>query len=47
MVQNMQIGVAKKTMEVAKNMIATGSDTDISDKVTGLSINEINKLRNS
>ncbi|WP_342226358.1 Rpn family recombination-promoting nuclease/putative transposase [Rickettsia endosymbiont of Urophora cardui] len=45
--KGMQIGEAKKTMEVANNMIAAGSDTDFIAKVTGLSIDEINKLKNS
>ncbi|KDO02115.1 Rpn family recombination-promoting nuclease/putative transposase [Rickettsia tamurae] len=45
--KGLQIGEAKKTMEVAKNMIAAGADTDFIAKVTGLSIDEINKLKNS
>lgn len=44
--QGMQIGEAKGKYEVAKNMLAAGSDSDFIAKVTGLSIDEINKLSN-
>ncbi|MCC8369716.1 MAG: Rpn family recombination-promoting nuclease/putative transposase, partial [Rickettsia endosymbiont of Oxypoda opaca] len=39
-------GEYNKSIEVAKNMLAAGSDYDFISKVTGLSITEINKLRN-
>ncbi len=42
--QGMQIGAAKRTMEVAKNMLAAGSDISFISKVTGLSIAELNQF---
>ncbi|MFP3012122.1 MAG: Rpn family recombination-promoting nuclease/putative transposase [Rickettsia sp.] len=42
--EGMQIGEAKRTMEVAKNMYNAGSDISFISKVTGLSISELNKL---
>jgi len=47
MVQGMQIGEAKRTIEVAKNMLNAGSDISFISKVTGLSISELNKLLKS
>ncbi|ARD87033.1 transposase (plasmid) [Rickettsia bellii] len=44
--KGMQIGEARGKYEVAKNMLAAGSDISFISKVTGLSISEINKLRN-
>ncbi|KJW03979.1 putative transposase [Rickettsia argasii T170-B] len=52
--EGMQIGEARgkvegeynKSIEIAKNILAAGSDYDFIAKVTGLSIDEINKLRN-
>jgi predicted transposase/invertase (TIGR01784 family) len=44
MVQGMQIGEAKRTIEVAKNMLNAGSDISFISKVTGLSISELNRL---
>jgi len=42
--EGMQIGEAKRTMEVAKNMLNAGSDLAFISKVTGLSISELNRL---
>ena len=44
--KGMQIGEAKGKYEVAKNMLAAGSDSDFISQVTGLSTIEINKLKN-
>ncbi|WP_342224786.1 Rpn family recombination-promoting nuclease/putative transposase [Rickettsia endosymbiont of Urophora cardui] len=43
--KGMQLGEAKGKYEVAKNMLAADSDPDFISKVTGLSITEINKLK--
>ncbi|MGX6960488.1 MAG: Rpn family recombination-promoting nuclease/putative transposase [Rickettsia endosymbiont of Pentastiridius leporinus] len=42
--EGMQIGEAKRTMEVAKNMLSAGSDISFISKVTELSIAELNEL---
>ncbi|MCC8419303.1 MAG: Rpn family recombination-promoting nuclease/putative transposase [Rickettsia endosymbiont of Glossina mortisans submortisans] len=42
--EGMQIGEAKRTIEVAKNMLNAGSDIAFISKVTGLSIFELNRL---
>lgn len=45
--EGMQIGEAKGKYEVAKNMLNAGSDIAFISKVTGISIQEINKLSGS
>jgi len=45
--EGLQIGEAKKTMEVAKNLLAQNIDIKTISVATGLSIDEINKLKNS
>ncbi|WP_017443567.1 Rpn family recombination-promoting nuclease/putative transposase [Rickettsia gravesii] len=42
--EGIQIGEAKRTMEVARNMLTANSDISFISKVTGLSISEINNL---
>nr|WP_256381755.1 hypothetical protein [Rickettsia conorii] len=42
----MQIGEAKGKYEVAANMLDAGPASDFIAKVTGLSMDEINKLKN-
>ncbi|KIJ88772.1 Rpn family recombination-promoting nuclease/putative transposase [Rickettsia asembonensis] len=44
--EGMQIGRNEEKYEVAKNMYNAGSDTDFIAKVTGLTVDEINKLKN-
>ena len=41
-----EIGIAKRNKEVALNMLRENIDTDIISKVTGLSIEDINELKN-
>ncbi|MCZ6902356.1 MAG: transposase, partial [Rickettsia endosymbiont of Ixodes persulcatus] len=43
--KGMQLGKAEGKYEVAKNMLI--SDSDFISKVTGLSMDEINKLKNN
>ncbi|MBD8922278.1 hypothetical protein EGR52_02500, partial [bacterium] len=41
-----EIGIARRNKEVALNMLRENIDTDIISKVTGLSIKDINELKN-
>ncbi|EER20896.1 MULTISPECIES: RpnC/YadD family protein [spotted fever group] len=45
--QGMQIGEAKKTMEVAKNMLSNNYSIPEVSRITGLSISELNQLLKS
>ncbi|KJW02135.1 putative transposase [Rickettsia endosymbiont of Ixodes pacificus] len=45
--EGMQIGEAKKTMEVAKNMLSNNYSIPEVSRITGLSISELNQLLKS
>ncbi|MCZ6920171.1 MAG: transposase, partial [Rickettsia endosymbiont of Ixodes persulcatus] len=45
--EGMQIGEAKRTMEVAKNMLSNNYSIPEVSRITGLSIQELNKLLKS
>ena len=44
--EGIEIGVEKGKIEVAKNLISLGLDNETIGKATGLSIEEIERLRN-